>query len=85
MISIGGFPGIEIHPNQTTTQEPDGINTVFGVPITPKTEDDILVFRNGMILHLGSSHDYTLSGSNIYFNFVPQIGEHIHFSIFNVA
>lgn len=64
-------------PRISITGVIDGVNKIFTAShgIVPGTEDLILVYRNGLLQHEGSSEDYTLVAFTellkINFNIAP--------------
>lgn len=45
----------------------DGVNATFTIANTPVT-GTLHVYRNGLLMRVGASNDYTISGTTITFN-----------------
>lgn len=59
------------------TSQIDGITDTFTIPVA-YTSTKILVFLNGLERIVGALKDYTeLSDTQIKFNYVPEVGEHL--------
>lgn len=54
----------------------DSLNRVFFLERTPKVNSEML-FRNGMLLNMGTEEDYTIEGRKVIFNDAPPLGSKI--------
>lgn len=68
--------------NDVVSGSIDGINKVFELNYTPKSE--VIVRLNGLISVPGISKDYTISGKIITFDKAPKTGMEIVASYFGV-
>lgn len=70
------YSDINFMDNEVPSGAIDGVNTVFSLIFTPKTNSEHL-YLNGLLMESGVLNDYTISGDTITFNYPPMLGSSI--------
>ena len=71
----------DIITREVPTGAVDSVNTTFALANTPKVGTE-QVYLNGLLMDVGDTNDYTISGANITFTFAPTAGDKIRVSYF---
>jgi len=76
LASYRTYSDINFMDNEVPSGAIDGVNTVFSLIFTPKTNSEHL-YLNGLLMESGVLNDYTISGDTITFNYAPPLGSSI--------